>query len=357
MNTELSIRRQSCTAIVVVIVLQQLLVLPTSAVVQHHMLLDVDIDHCIVLCAREHLAFTTISVQESQQELQRSIWKQRKQQQQISQCTCNNNNESRTLEQQHEPLTRRIEVDTGRTEPTDGETPTAAPTVDSTGDDTGDSGSGMDDQPTITPQTTMAPIPSPSPEISAPIIEGNPQVPITTVSPHPSAIPTIQSPQLPTPNFTPTTDTKPPSSSEAPSDSQRPTISMMPTRTNTVSEAPMRPMETESPIVAKTNDDYDGERNYDAPSTDVITPETTNTESNASDSNLSGGGKFGIVLLVGIVLGVIGVGYMTMQSRLRRSYRGNYSSTYGMSNNNAETELGLWESNARNRRDDDDGLL
>lgn len=130
----------------------------------------------------------------------------------------------------------------------------------------------------------------------------------------------------------------------------------------------MYAMETETPTKKseRYNDDYDGEQNYNEPTTDdtspsnseVINPSTTKSENNSSNSDLSGGSKFGIVLLVGIVVGVILVGYVTIQRRLRSSYRGSYSSTNGMMHNGAETELGLWESDSRrHHRDDDDGLL
>ena len=127
--------------------------------------------------------------------------------------------------------------------------------------------------------------------------------------------------------------------------------------------APENSRETEAPTDNEEggyyNDDLDGEKNYNneptaQPNTEVITPATTAND--GSDSDVSGGGKFGIVLLAGIVFGVIVIGYVTMQRRLRQTYRGSYSSTNGMMNS-AETELGLWESDSRNHRNDDDGLL
>jgi hypothetical protein len=372
MNRLIRLRRKCCTAVVVLtIVLQQMLFLPTTAV-----FIDVDVDKCIVLCARENHAFTANSAQELQPEPQHTLWKH---QSKRSECQCNS--ESRILQQQGQQPKHRKEVDEspGLIVAPDDYIPTASPTGSDS--QTGPDSGGMGIETTFSPRPVMAPLPSSPSTSPRPVvgltstpIEQSPQLPTSTVSPHPSVTPIMQPPQLPTTSPRPTV-LKLPSSSEAPSISPKPTVSRMPIQipvTSTLSPKPLSQepthlLETESPTDMKmieSNDDYDGETNHNEPSlgtpspnTEVTTPEKTNNQNSNSASNLSGGGKFGIVLVVGILLGVIGVGYATIQRRLRNSYHGTYSSTYGM--NNAETELGLWESNARHRHgnDDDDGLL
>ena len=372
MDGLISLRRRSCIAVVAVFVVQQLLVQRTAAV--DHLIPDNDIGKCIVFCASEKHAFTTNSAQELPHQSQRKHQPH---------CSCDNS-ESRILEQPDERLQQRKLDDQSPElviDPPDDFVPTAVPTESNSVEGPVDTG-GMDGiETTFSAHPTMAPIPSspttsprPVAALTSAPIDGEPQLP--TESPRPSATPVAQPSQLQLPTVSPRpTDFQMPSNSEPPSVSPKPIISTMPIQNPTtstrspqpVTAAPTRPLETESPTNVEkdaNNDDYDGETNYNEPNTrnspspnaEVITPAKTNNE-NSNDSNLSGGGKFGIVLLVGIVLGVVGVGYMTIQGRLRHSYRGSYSSTYGM--NTAETELGLWESNARHRRgqDDDDGLL
>lgn len=374
MNRLIRLRRKCCTAVVVLTIVLQLLLLllPTTAALS-----NVDVDNCIVLCARENQAFTANNAQELQPEPQLNLWKH---QPKRSECPCNS--ESRILQQQEQRPKHRKEDDESPeliVDPPDDYIPTASPTGSNSQEGPDSDGSGMDIETTFSPRPVMAPLPSSPSTSPRPVvgftstpIEQNPQLPTSTVSPHPSVTPIMQPPQLPTTSPRPTVP-KLPSSSEAPSISPKPTISRMPIQipvTSTLSpkplsQAPTGPLETESPTDLKmieSNDDYDGSTDNSEPSpdtpspnTEVTTPEKTNSENSAS--GVSGGGKFGIVLVVGVLLAVIGVGYVTIQRRLRNSYRGTYSSTYGM--NSAETELGLWESNARHRHgnDDDDGLL
>ena len=355
-------RRQSCTAVVLVILLQQLWLFPTTtrAAELGPVLLDnSDIDYCTALCARENHPFTGNNAQELQQQQPKHHY----------QCACNN--EARQLasqQQQQEQPKHRIEDEESPGlvgESPDDFSPTASPTATVTDVGPEDNGGNTGIETTVSPKPSMAPLPSlptttpqPVQTTGAPILNEVPTVATPTESPRPTATPMMQ-PKEQIPSISPQPSVqKQPSSSEAPSapmPMQNPSAS--PLLPNPSTETP-----TESPTFARksedNNDDYDGEKDYNDPSTEVTTPATTNSKN--SDSDLSGGGKFGIVLLAGIVVGVLVVGYVTMQRRLRSSYRGSYSSTNGMNMRGAETELGLWESDTvRHRRgnDDDDGLL